>query len=218
MSDISDNVVLPPPVIDDSIIQPLEDPFNSFINKGESYTAPITRGTHTHYFAVLYISTPNEELRNKYIEAADEHNRVLVYNVFPDSGFDLYTPTDVSFNTHYDTTLIDMQINTKMLYYTAPVPFNSGFYMHPRSSIAKTPLMLANHTGIIDSGYRGTLISAFRWLPINNEPSYTVTKNTRLVQLCHPTLCPVYVRVVPDINDYDFTSLRGSKGFGSTGI
>ena len=33
--------------------------------------------------------------------------------------------------------------------------------MYPRSSIYKTPLRLANNTGIIDSGYRGNLMGAF---------------------------------------------------------
>ena len=35
----------------------------------------------------------------------------------------------------------------------------------PRSSIAKTPLMLANSVGIIDAGYRGNLIAAVKYVP-----------------------------------------------------
>jgi dUTP pyrophosphatase len=71
--------------------------------------------------------------------------------------------------------------------------------------------MLANHTGIIDSGYRGSLIAAIRSLQFN---TYTVDPGTRLVQICHPTLCPIYVVVVNE--DELSTSERGDGGFGST--
>jgi dUTPase len=76
--------------------------------------------------------------------------------------------------------------------------------------------MLANHTGIIDAGYRGNLIGAFRWLNIDaNTNSYNVQQYTRLLQACHPTLCPVYVVLV---NEEELsTSERGTGGFGSTG-
>jgi dUTP pyrophosphatase len=91
----------------------------------------------------------------------------------------------------------------------------TGFNVHPRSSISKTPLMLANHTGIIDMGYRGYLIAALRLLPLTHA-SYTVEKNTRLVQICHPSLYPIYVNIVNE--DELTTTTRGSGGFGSTGI
>ena len=72
--------------------------------------------------------------------------------------------------------------------------------------------MLANHTGIIDSGYRGNLKGAFRSLMID----YNVVKNTRLLQICHPSLYPIYVIVV---NETELsTSERGCGGFGSTGV
>jgi dUTP pyrophosphatase len=92
--------------------------------------------------------------------------------------------------------------------------YSCGYYVYPRSSISKTPLMLANHVGIIDSGYRGNLIAAIRKLP-SDSPEYVVEKHTRLFQICHPTLCPVFVVLVPEseLN----SSERGAGGFGSTG-
>lgn len=183
--------------------------------ESNSYMTVLT-GTHIFY-SILYISTENEELRNKYIEVGNAHNIKLAESETPDSGFDLYVPSDEIFDKHYDTKFIDMRIKTKMVYFqvnTIP-PVNTGFYIHPRSSMSKTELMLANHTGVIDSGYRGNLIGAFRWLPVNENSSYTVTKDTRLVQVCHPTLCPVFVMVVRDIPE---NTVRGSNGFGSTGI
>ena len=86
------------------------------------------------------------------------------------------------------------------------------FQIYPRSSISKTPLLLANHVGIIDSGYRGNLITAFRCL----ENSYLAEKNTRLVQICLPSLGPFHVKIVNE-DDLSNTS-RGAGGFGSTGV
>ena len=89
----------------------------------------------------------------------------------------------------------------------------------PRSSMSKTPLMLANHIGIIDAGYRGSLMGAFRCLKIPEGHTclhaYNVEKHTRLLQICHPSLCPVYVELM-DESRLSVTS-RGSGGFGSTG-
>jgi dUTPase len=75
--------------------------------------------------------------------------------------------------------------------------------------------MLSNHTGIIDSGYRGPLIAAMRLLPHDKEGDYTIEKHTRLVQICHPSLCPVYI-VECSESDLSETE-RGDGGFGSTG-
>jgi dUTP pyrophosphatase len=74
--------------------------------------------------------------------------------------------------------------------------------------------MLANHTGIIDAGYRGSLIGAFRNL---GQRDYEVESDTRLLQLCHPTLCPIYVEIVQSLHDLGSETERGSGGFGSTG-
>jgi dUTPase len=176
----------------------------------------VTTGIHT-IFSVLYISTDNEELRNKYIEVGTQHNDQLSQNKYPDSGFDLYVPDDVIFDTHFGTKFIDMQVKTKMVYFNSNIfpSITSGFCMYPRSSMANTELMLANHTGVIDSGYRGNLIGAFRWLPVGDATSYTVVKNTRLVQVCHPSLCPVFVIVANNIDD---ETIRDTNGFGSTGL
>jgi dUTP pyrophosphatase len=91
--------------------------------------------------------------------------------------------------------------------------YNTGYYMYPRSSLSKTQLRLANSTGIIDAGYRGNLIAAFRNLYAD---SYTVEKYTRLVQICHPTLCPIFVIFIKNDSDLSNTA-RGNGGFGSTG-
>ena len=90
-----------------------------------------------------------------------------------------------------------------------PLPY----YIYPRSSISKTPLMLANHAGIIDTGYRGNLMTAVRNL--SNENNYTIEKHSRLFQICSGDLKPFFVIIV-DKEDLSVTE-RNEGGFGSTG-
>ena len=61
-----------------------------------------------------------------------------------------------------------------------------AYQLYPRSSLSKYPIMLANHVGIIDAGYRGNLIAAFR----SFQDDFKIEKGIRLVQICHPTLLP----------------------------
>ena len=86
--------------------------------------------------------------------------------------------------------------------------------MYPRSSISKTPLRLANSVGIIDSGYRGNLCAAVD--NIQTDP-FQVTIHQRLFQICSPSLTPLIVKVIDDIDYFEETS-RGHGGFGSTGV
>jgi dUTP pyrophosphatase len=126
---------------------------------------------------------------------------------FPNSGFDLFVPEETSVGT--DVKMVSMDVKCEMLDKDG---YSIPYYMYPRSSLSKTPLMLANHVGIIDSGYRGFLIGAFRNL---NMTSYTIEKHNRLLQVCHPSLCPIHV-VMVDESELSSTS-RGAGGFGSTG-
>ena len=48
----------------------------------------------------------------------------------------------------------------------------------------------------------------------NDDNNYIVPAKTRLLQICHPTLCPIYVSIV---NESELTdTIRKDKGFGST--
>ena len=101
--------------------------------------------------------------------------------------------------------------------------FFTGFYTHPRSSLSKTPLRLANSTGIIDAGYRGNLIGMFdcSWSNINmatDNSDYCTSKFTRLLQICAPSLVPIYVEIVDSIEALGPSTSRGGGGIGSTGI
>jgi dUTPase len=169
-------------------------------------------------FAVLRLAVTNPDMKDIYLQHIEKHNHSVLTDPFPNSGFDLFIPNQVTFDREFQSKFIDLQVKAEMIY--VDVHFSNqqmnycAFLIHPRSSISKTPLMLANHTGIIDSGYRGSLITAFRCLQSYVESYYIVEKNTRLVQVCHPSLCPILVQLV---DESELTStVRGEGGFGST--
>ncbi len=87
---------------------------------------------------------------------------------------------------------------------------NRGFYLYPRSSIAKHDLMMANGIGIIDAGYRGELIMAIRNVSYDEEPY--ISRGMRLVQICMSNLKPFDVEFVDELDE----TIRGNGGFGST--
>jgi dUTP pyrophosphatase len=171
-------------------------------------------------FAILILCPQTPALESIYAERATAHNSAFHTNVYADAGFDLFTPDRTVFTEDITSKFIDMRVNSEMFYCDVvnDVIMPAAFVVHPRSSLSKTPLMLANHTGIIDSGYRGSLIGAFRWLPRrgSNESEYVVDQSTRLLQICHPTLCPMLVLNVD--SSHLSTSERSTGGFGSTGV
>ena len=169
-------------------------------------------------FAILKIYINNSQLKDYYKSAIEKHNQNIFLKKYPDSGFDLYTPDNVTFTEDNKAVFIDYQIKSQMFYYdgTSDKITNSAFYMYPRSSFSKTPLVLGNHVGVIDSGYRGNLMGAFKYFSSCDYPDeYTVEKYQRLLQVCHPSLCPIFV-VLIDNDNFEETE-RGSGGFGSTG-
>jgi dUTP pyrophosphatase len=114
-------------------------------------------------------------------------------NPYPNAGFDIFVP---------DERIVD----------SAKVEFVSMcIKCEMRIFDKNTPLMLANSVGIIDSGYRGPIIGAFR----NVSHTYVVDQYTRLLQICAPDLRPIIVELVGE-NFFDNTC-RGDGGFGSTG-
>jgi len=178
--------------------------------------------SETKNFAVLkiFINPENEELNELYKSHVKAHNESIQNTPFPNSGFDLIVPDFHIFDKLNKTTMLSMEIKSEMIYYNSITNTieSSPYYMYPRSSLSKTPLMLANHTGIIDSGYRGWLIGAFRCLYFTDEPEqYTLEKHTRLLQICHPSLCPIHVVIVNNEKELT-TTQRGEGGFGSTGL
>ena len=158
----------------------------------------------------IFVDSLEPELLEIYKKKVQEHNQQIDINVFPNSGFDLFLPQETTFeHNNFKSQLVDFKIKTEMTVKNTPSAF--GIYL--RSSICNTPLVLSNHVGVIDSGYRGNIKGAFRCL----EGSFVAEKFTRLIQICHPTFCKIRVVLVDKETDLS-TTVRGSGGFGSTGV
>lgn len=175
----------------------------------------------------LNIYTENPNLYNYYVNAAIEHNAALFTQLRPhshiDAGFDLISPIDYldikndqsSDNLSNNMIKLDFNIACSAQIETdSGKTFNTGYYMYPRSSLSKTHLRMANSVGIIDAGYRGHLMGVFDEI---REPSFNISAQTRLVQVCAPDLVPIYVNVVNHKCELGEPTTRGKGGFGSTG-
>lgn len=171
--------------------------------------------------AILYLCVDPaiEGFTEFYKQHIDAHNQNVLQHKFPNSGFDVLSPQREEIATPpHKTSMVNFHIKGEMRVFDPMLKEwkTTGYYTYPRSSLSKTPLVLANHVGIIDSGYRGWLMGAFRTLDANAPADpYVIEPNTRLLQICCPDLRPILVRLV-DESFYESTE-RGSGGFGSTG-
>lgn len=190
----------------------------------------------------LFVDSDDNELKNKYVQAADMHNNKLMNNpMHIDAGFDLFAPGNegAELNIWGDTlrffgpgwddaspvNKLDLKVCcSARMFLDSGKNFNTGYYMYPRSSISKTQLRLANSTGIIDAGYRGHLMGMFDVVNIPNlkydddrEADYYGNKFDRYLQICAPGLVPIIVEVVHSMEELGEQTARGSGGFGSTG-
>ena len=168
--------------------------------------------------ALLYVSVnkENDDLYNKYTDRVKVHNDEIINNSFPNAGFDIFFPEKTTISS-LDSQFVSMNIKCEMRLYDQNSESwkPTSYYMYPRSSISKTPLMLANSVGVIDSGYRGNIIGAFRNISGNSQP-FVVEQYTRLLQICAPDLRPILIQLV-DADFFEKTD-RGEGGFGSTGL
>jgi dUTP pyrophosphatase len=148
--------------------------------------------------------------KNLYLLSVEKHNQKMSASPNSiDAGFDLMIPNETDFvcNT---VNMVDFGIIcSATMVLSNGKEFSTGYYIHPRSSLSKSQLRLANSTGIIDAGYRGNLIGAFDALT-----DCRIAKYDRLLQICAPGLVPIVVTVV---NELDDNTARGDGGFGSTG-
>jgi dUTP pyrophosphatase len=81
----------------------------------------------------------------------------------------------------------------------------------PRSSISKTKQILANHVGVVDSGYRGEIKFRFKKLDWDNGEVYEIgDKIGQLVIIPYPTI------ELEEVSELSETN-RGNGAFGSSG-
>ena len=84
--------------------------------------------------------------------------------------------------------------------------------IYPRSSVYKKSMVLANHVGVIDSGYRGEIMFKYRVLNDDWQDIYDV--GDRIGQL----IITPYPRIdFVEVNQLTETD-RGGGGYGSTGV
>jgi|TARA_B100000963_G_scaffold358295_1_gene382572 dUTP pyrophosphatase len=166
----------------------------------------------------LELQCANEDLKDKYVSRINHDS---------DSGVDLYVTEDISFSPG-ETVIVDLNVKSRMLNDDGNTV---GYYLYARSSISKTPLIMANSVGIIDKDYRGNIKVALKHVPTEqfidsmiesfNEKkgfnksrySYVLKKDTRIAQICSPTLEPIKLKLVDNLDETE----RGEGGFGSTG-
>ena len=186
----------------------------------------------------IFVDPAEKSLLALYKTAVEKHNDEVMKNPFPNAGFDLFVPS-VQITLYNNTYWIDHRVKatmTESLLFPRTIPsldlgitkydagtewqrVARGYCIYPRSSLSKTPLMLANHVGVIDSGYSGYLMGAFRHISSKDE-TFVIEKGTRLLQICHPGLLPFTVEIVEsekDLFEGAENTQRGSGGFGSTG-
>ena len=84
--------------------------------------------------------------------------------------------------------------------------------IYPRSSVYKKSMILANHVGVIDSGYRGEIMFKFRVLNDDWQDIYDV--GDRIGQLIITPYPRIDFVEVDELTETD----RASGGYGSTGV
>jgi dUTP pyrophosphatase len=170
-------------------------------------------------FLILKLYIENDVLKDRYRTHIENHNKKIIGNQFPDSGFNLLFPEKTTFEPVINSKFVDLGIVAQMIFFPSIFySFNQDkmlycpFQIYSRSSISKTPLLLANNVGIIDSSYRGNLITAIRNL--DTKP-FVVEQYQSVCQVCHPSLSPILV-VLVDREEILMDTSRGTGGFGST--
>jgi dUTP pyrophosphatase len=159
------------------------------------------KNTGSKKFAILKIAIDDDIIKKKYDKLVTKHNyKVLNYDLV-DSGFDIVLPKKTIFHGQ-DSTFVDFELKVEMLFCEIDKHYisNSPFLLIPRSSISKFPLILSNNIGIINSGYRGSITGAFR-----NYYSCSLDEDTSILQICHPSLCPIFTVIV---NENELTNIE----------
>lgn len=141
-----------------------------------------------------------------------------------DAGLDLFIPNDIVVSSN-STVVIDLGIRCEMVETDIETGLERdlSYYVYARSSIYKTPFVLANSVGVIDKGYRGSLKIILKYIPTMEDvvyynthrefPTYTIKRGERLTQICLPSLEPFSFELVDSLSE----TQRGEGGLGSTG-
>lgn len=179
---------------------------NQFVSAMQYYKHP------EYMILTICVNSSNEQLKELYIESARRHNEKIINDArFYDAGFDLFLPENVSVKKNL-CNKIDFQIKCCAEIYTGHSSRYTSYYTYARSSISKTIVRLANNQGIIDAGYRGNIIGMFDAIQDGELEAHI-----RLLQICSPSLMPIYVKIASTFDELGPSTERGENGIGSTG-
>lgn len=126
---------------------------------------------------------------------------IPVYAKPGDAGLDL---TAISESWNEDNSMVTYDTGLAV-----EIPEGHVGLLFPRSSVSKTTLNLANSVGVIDSGYRGSIMLKFRYL----EEGDVYDVGDRVGQLL---ILPYPAIEFEEVEELSSTE-RGEGGFGSTG-
>lgn len=105
---------------------------------------------------------------------------------------------------------IDGQQDTHRYGISVEIPEGNVGLLFPRSSVRKYDVRLSNSVGVIDSSYRGELMTVF---DVNHFPGERYKVGDRTAQL---VIVP-FVSCVTEWSEELSQTERGEKGYGSTG-
>jgi len=202
------------------IFQPIGDVKFSTSNTGETKSYELDIGSHLIGLglksAMYDFKDPSNLLSDDLVENKFcIYKRITIYNNLLTVDMRYPTARSLRLNLIHN---IQRDINKQHegnRYILSPTPFN----LHPRSSIYKKAIRMANSTGIIDSGYRGELCAAVDCLGQafgKQTDRMTLQPGKRYFQICKADLQPFYA-VLLNENDELPSTERGGGGFGSTG-
>lgn len=123
------------------------------------------------------------------------------YSKSGDAGLDL---TAISEEWNEDNSIVTYDTGLAI-----EIPKGHVGLIFPRSSICKTSLSLTNAVGVIDSGYRGSIMFKFRYV----EEGMVYDVGDRVGQLIILPYPEIEFEEVEELSD----SERGEGGYGSTG-
>ena len=118
-----------------------------------------------------------------------------------DAGMDLVAVTE---EWNYDNSMVTYDTGLAI-----EIPEGYVGLLFPRSSISKTNLSLSNAVGVIDSGYRGSIMFKFRY----SEEGMVYDVGDRVGQIIIMPYPTVEFEEVEELSSTE----RGEGGFGSTG-
>lgn len=123
------------------------------------------------------------------------------YQKIGDVGLDLVA-TSISFSEMF------VEYGTNL---AIEIPEGFGGFLFPRSSISNYDLSLCNSIGVIDNNYRGELKFRFR-ITADSNKLYRI--GDRIGQLIIMHVPKIELQLVDLLNN----TVRGNKGFGSSGV